>query len=121
MADLVAEMSADRMTLTVRRRLPQGVHIATYHRRRDAGPFTDADVENILGSPAPAQMQPGQHNSTRRLATRYGTLWIHVMTGAPTWWLPRLRREKDGTTVAGWLRLALGVRAERLRQEASGD
>jgi hypothetical protein len=35
------------------------------------------------------------------------------MTGPPTWWLPKLRLEKDGTVMAGWLRLAVAVKLDR--------
>ena len=58
-------------------------------------------------------MQPGQRNRTRRTQTRFGVLWTHVMTGPPTWWRPRLRREKDGTVMVGWLRLAVAAKLER--------
>jgi hypothetical protein len=56
--------------------------------------------------------QPGQRNISRRAVTRAGTLWTHVMLGPPTWWLPRFRHEKDGTVMAGWLRLAVAVKFE---------
>jgi hypothetical protein len=61
-------------------------------------------------------MQAGQRNITRRAVTRFGTLWTHIMFGPPTWWLPRLRRERDGTVMAGWLRAAAAVRFERPQQ-----
>ena len=35
------------------------------------------------------------------------------MSGPPTWWRPKLRREKDGTVMAGWLRLAVAVKLHR--------
>jgi hypothetical protein len=111
----VYALTPDRMTLTVRQRVPGGVKVLTVHRRPDAGPFTDADVMTALRlNPDSSQMRPGQRNITRRTDTRFGTLWTHVMTGPPTWWLPRLKREKDGTVMAGWLRLAVAVRLERL-------
>jgi len=104
-------LSDDGMTLVIRQQVPGGV----YHRDPQAGPFTDADVTLTLGLTPGAgrQMEPGQHNRSRRTVTRFGTAWTHVMTGPPTWWLPRLKREKDGTLMAGWLRLAVAVKLDR--------
>lgn len=104
-------LSADRRTLVISRHTQAGVQTATFRRRDGAGPFTDNDVARALASiPAPgAGAMPGQRNITRRAVTRYGTLWTHVMHGPPTWWLPRLERKKDGTVMAGWLRLAVAV------------
>ena len=108
-------LSGDGMTLVVRRRVPGGVRTATYHREPAAGPFTDADVALALSlTPAAGRrMEPGQHNRTRRAVTRFGTVWTHVMTGPPTWRLPKVRREADGTVMAGWLRLAVAVKFDR--------
>jgi hypothetical protein len=107
-------LSPDRMTLVVRRRVPGGIRTVTLHRQHGAGPFTDSDVAAALGKvPAGRQMQPGQRNTTRRTVTRFGTVWTHVMTGPPTWWLPRIKREKDGTVMAGWLRLAAAIKISR--------
>ena len=85
------------------------------HSGEQAGPFTDADVEYALSSlpAASATMEPGQRNRSRRFATRFGTLYTHVMTGPPTWWLPRVKRDKDGALMAGWLRLAVAVKLAR--------
>ena len=108
-------LSEDRRTLVIKRRTPAGTLTATYNRGHDAGPFTDADVDYVLSrqSAATRTMQPGQRNITRRAVTRYGTLWAHVMLGPPTWWVPRARREKDGTIMAGWLRFAVAVKFDR--------
>jgi hypothetical protein len=108
-------LSDDEMTLVIRRRVPGGVQNVTLHRQDGAGPFTAADVAFAL-SEAPRsghRMQPGQRNRTRRVVTRFGTVWTHVMTGPPTWRLPRLKRERDGTVMAGWLRLAVAVKVDR--------
>ena len=112
-------LSDDGMALVIRQRVPGGVRTATYRRQPEAGPFTDADVALALELTPGAgrRMEPGQHNRTRRAVTRFGTVWTHVMTGPPTWWLPKLRREQDGTVMAGWFRLAVAVRLDR--QEAS--
>ena len=108
-------LSADRMILVIKRRVQGGVQTSTYHREPGAGPFTDADVARALSATpvATRTMQPGQRNNTRRIPTRLGTVWLHVMHGPPTWWKPKCRRERDGTVMAGWLRLAVAVKLER--------
>ena len=115
MADLAYALTPDRMTLVIKRRTPAGILTSTTTRDRQAGPFTDADVELALSLvPAASRtMEPGQRNRTRRLKTRFGTLYAHLMFGPPTWWLPKLRRDPDGTVMAGWLRLAVAVHFDR--------
>jgi hypothetical protein len=113
--DVAYALSKDRLTLVIKRRTPAGILTSTFSRDGRTGPFTDADVENALSSvPAASRtMEPGQRNRARRFVTRSGTLYTHVMTGPPTWWLPRLKREKGGALVAGWLRLAVAVKLAR--------
>jgi hypothetical protein len=109
-------LSDDGMTLAIRRRIPGGTQNVTLRRQDGAGPFTAADIAFALSETPRAahRMQPGQRNTTRRVVTRFGTVWIHVMTGPPTWRLPRLRRERDGTLMAGWLRLAVAMKVDRV-------
>jgi hypothetical protein len=117
-AEPVYALTPDRMTLVIRQRVPGGVRTATYHREPQAGPFTDADIATALRL-TPGAMGgwvPGQRNNSRRTQTKFGTLWTHVMHGPPTWWLPKLKREPDGTLMAGWLRLAVAVRLDRRRE-----
>lgn len=110
-------LSEDRMTLVITRRAVGGTHHVTLRRQPGAGPFTDADVAAALGQvPGPGKMQPGQRNSTRRIETRFGTVWTHLMLGPPTWRLPKLRREQDGTIMAGWLRAAVAVKLDGHRR-----
>jgi hypothetical protein len=113
--DTAYALSKDRLTLVIKRRTPAGILTSTFSRDAQAGPFTDTDVEYAVSSlPAASQtLQPGQRNRTRRLVTRFGTLYAHVMTGPPTWRLPRVRRDKDGALMAGWLRLAVAVKLAR--------
>jgi len=115
-------LSDDRRTLVIKRRMPGGIQTVTLRRQDAAGPFTDEDVTAALSAtPAASRMQPGQQNTTRRAVTRYGTLWTHVMLGPPTWWLPRARRERDGTIMAGWLRFAMAVKFDRCKVIPVGD
>jgi hypothetical protein len=109
-AGCFAALSEDRRTLVIKRRLPGGVQTSTLRRRDDAGPFTEPDV--IRAVSLSAAMQPGQRNMTRRSVTRFGTVWTHLMLGPPTWRAPRVRRDGDGTLMAGWLRAAVAVKVE---------
>jgi hypothetical protein len=111
-AETAYALSKDRRTLTIKRRTPAGILTSTFSRAAQTPPFTDADVENALsGVPAASRtMQPGQRTRARRFVTRSGTLYVHVMTGPPTWWLPRVKRGKDGALMAGWLRGAVAVK-----------
>ena len=108
-------LSDDRCTLVIKRRMPGGIQTVTLQRQAGAGPFTDEDVTAALSATqhSATRMQQGQRNVTRRAVTRYGTLWAHVMLGPPTWWVPRLKHEKDGTLMAGWLRFAVAVKFDR--------
>lgn len=107
-------LTPDGMTLVIKSREPAGIRTVTLHREPGAGPFTEADVATALSQVIGGKnMQPGQHNTSRRTVTRFGTVWTHVMTGPPTWWVPRIKHEKDGTVMAGWLRLAVAVKIGR--------
>lgn len=115
MSDLFYALTADRMTLVIKRRAPGGILTSTFNRDEQAGPFTDADVQKALDAlPAASRtMEPGQRNRTSRTVTRFGTLYTSLMLGPPTWWLPKLRRERDGTVMVGWLRLAAAIHLDR--------
>jgi hypothetical protein len=106
-----AELSADGLTLVIRRRVPGGVLVTTLQR---AEPFTaDAIALAVRDSGrAGRRMRPGQRNRTRRWAGRYGTVWGYLMLGPPTWRRPRFEVDADGTVMAGWLRVAAAVRFE---------
>lgn len=114
-------LSEDRRTLVIKRSLPGGVQTVTLRREDGAGPWTDDDVTKAVDAAARSaeRMQAGQRNITRRTITRYGTLWTHVMLGPPTWWIPKVKREKDGTLMAGWLRAAVAVKFSRAERRGS--
>jgi len=120
--DTVYALSEDRLTLVIKRRIPAGILTSTFSRDKQTGPFTDADVERALSAlPAASRtMEPGQRNRSRRFITRYGTLYTYVMTGPPTWWLPRCKREKNGAVMAGWFRLAVAVKLAVSESRNSG-
>lgn len=106
-------LSKDRRTLVVEYPVGAGILTATLTSRQLEG-FSDEDVKKAIEFfPLHRDVEIGQRYITRRKVTRFGILWTHVMIGPPTWWAPRLKREKDGTYLAGWLRLAVGVMFER--------
>jgi hypothetical protein len=107
----VFTLSPDGLVLVISRRVPGGILTTTLHR---AEPFTTAAIALALRDTTRAarRMQPGQRNHARRYDTPAGVIWVHVMLGPPTWWAPRLKREPDGTVMAGWLRAAVAVRLE---------
>lgn len=113
-AEAAYALTDDRMTLVVKRRAPGGILTITVHRQKDAGPFTDEDVTAAIRQISEdKQIKPGQRNATRRSETRFGIVWTDVCTGPPTWWLPRVKRKKDGALMVGWLRLAVTVKLDR--------
>jgi hypothetical protein len=114
-------LSADKYTMVIQRRTPAGIQTVTLHRQDGAGPFTEEDVTAALRWAPREGQQPGQRNITRRAVTGAGTLWTHVMLGPPTWWLPQVKREKDGTVMAGWLRLAVAAKFERAGDRPGED
>lgn len=111
---ITTKLNDDRTVLTIMRTVPGGVLTTTLYRDRNM-PFTDEEVDRAvaLSLDKGGTMMTGQRNKTRRTVTRFGTIWTHVMTGPPTWRKPRFRHEKDGTLMAGWLRLAVAVKFER--------
>ena len=111
-------LSEDRMTLVVKRRAPGGIR--DRHPATAEAPGRSPTRTWRLRSaeiPETRRMQPGQRNRTRRAETRFGTVWTRLMLGPPTWWLPKLRRKRDGTLMAGWIRLAVAVKLEAGREE----
>jgi hypothetical protein len=113
-AEPAVRLSADRRTLVIAHRTPAGVLTSTYRSQDNAG-FSDTAIALCVnGTPAAARglRLPGQRNTTRRVVTRFGTLWTHVMLGPPTWWAPRVKVEKGGTVMIGWLRVGVAAKAD---------
>lgn len=107
-------LSDDRRTLTIRIPDPDGTRTVTLGW---AEPATDDQVTAALAYPrllvASARPQPGQCNTTRRRELFGGTLWIHTMTGPPTWRWPRCYRSRDRALVVGWLQHGWAVKWKR--------
>jgi hypothetical protein len=104
-------LSPDRRTLVIRISEPEGVRTVTLGW---TDPATEQQVTDALALSYPRKlMLPGQCNTTRRVKVADGTLWVHSMTGPPTWRVPRCYRSKDGSLVVGWLRRGWALRWER--------
>lgn len=81
-------------------------------RSFEAGEFFLADVERLVGV-AKRTVEPGQKNTARRYHLRSDWwLYVHVNTGPPTWWLPRVKPERYGLMV-GWIRGLVAVLVKR--------
>ncbi len=108
-----AVLSADRRELTILTQTPAGVSRAVFGRADGDEPFTEADVQRALAeAPTGRTMIPGQRNTTRRWVTPLGSIYGHLMTGPPTWWLPKVEIRRGGLMV-GWLRAAVAVGVKR--------
>lgn len=105
------ELSADRRTLTMRRITPDGIQETTLGK---ADPITPDELATLLAAEIPHDLRPGQRNTHRRIRLPgNNTLFLSVMLGPPTWWLPKAAREDDGAVMVGWLRLAVAVHVKR--------
>lgn len=81
----------------------QGEHRATLRSQRPDG-FTDNELLNARTIGLNAGMVAGQVNR----AWRRGPLMVHVNTGPPAWWYPRIRIGRSKVMV-GWLRALVAV------------
>jgi hypothetical protein len=97
-------LSDDGMELTISS--PSGQRATLRSARTDG--FTPTDLENARTFPLNSNMVPGQVNQARRFRLGRRAVYVHVNTGPPTWWLPRLEI-KRGKLMIGWLRVLLAV------------
>lgn len=108
-------LSADRLTLTIRTTTTAGTNTITFGRPPHQ-PWTDADVTlaiRMTDEAGIARLQPGQENTSRRLPLGRGWwLYVHLMTGPPTWWYPRVD-PRGGALMVGWLRAGVAVSVRR--------
>jgi hypothetical protein len=65
--------------------------VVVMHSQRPGG-FTDADVDAALR--ARRNTVAGQVNRTLRATFAGRDVWLHINTGPPTWWRPRI--------ITGW-------------------
>lgn len=95
----------------------KGVLTCTTYRNE---PWTAADAVRSydFALHRARKMVVGERTSTRRIALPRGwRIFVHVNTGPPTWWRPRLEFHREvwtRTVMVGWLRglIAIGVGRE---------
>lgn len=106
-------LSEDGLQLTVDVVQADGrLRSLTVTRSPNVGPFTPADVEKVVAAALEAdRIMPGEKRTTRRLNDR---VMVHVATGPPTWWIPRVEITRRSVMVV-WLR---GLVAISLRDRA---
>ncbi|MDO2394783.1 hypothetical protein QRB38_13280 [Mycobacterium avium subsp. hominissuis] len=107
-------VSDDRRELTIESE--QG-HRAVYRSARPDG-FTEADLVAAHAVAFSARIS-GQVNRSRQLRVGPWVVDMHVNTGPPTWWRPRMEIGAD-RVLAGWLRMLVAVVWERSQPSASG-
>lgn len=100
-------LSEDGLELTVRVVQPDGrVRQMVVTRAADVGPFDEESIAKVVATASACdRIQPGETRTTRRLTRR---LLLHVATGPPTWWLPKLEVTRRSVMV-GWLRGLVAV------------
>lgn len=90
-------LSSDRMEMTI----TDGDVTANLHSARLDG-FTTAEVDKAREMPLNQRLQPGQVNEAWRFNLFGRKMYIHINTGPPVWWLPRLRIRRREVMI-GWL------------------
>lgn len=108
------EVSDDGRTLTIEFVSPNhGAGTLVARREDDAPDWTPPDIDKAIKYllHADRTMLAGEKRRIRRYPLPGGyTLWVHVNTGPPTWWAPRVFRTSDGALVTGWLRALIAVK-----------
>lgn len=89
---------------------PAGVR-TTLHSARPAG-FTAAELHAARATENPATLLPGQINRVRRWRLGTRSVYLHINTGPPTWWRPRVQ-VTGGQVMLGWLHALIAVAITR--------
>lgn len=100
-------LSPDRKTMTIRR---SSGHQSTLHSELPNG-FTAEQVRMARNSHASSR-QTGQTDRTFRHRLGRRELYIHINTGPPTWWRPRITlptRGNERELSIGWLRILIAA------------
>lgn len=107
-------LSDDCLTLTV----VLDEYTATYGRSEEEGPFTAKDIAYVIERTPQilARQREGGFSSGRKFVKRHRLprgwqVWVHVNTGPPTWWFPRVSLRKG--IMVGWLRGLVAVHIDR--------
>lgn len=93
-----------------------GTRTVTLTREPAAGPFTDEGLDRLveISSRLPS-LADGERRRVHRTPPIAGhRLYVHINTGPPTWWVPRVQ-VKERSVMVGWLRglVAVKVAPER--------
>jgi hypothetical protein len=80
---------------------------ATLRSARPGG-FSAEDIENARSFKLNSRMVDGQVNRARRLSVLGRVFYLHVNTGPPTWWWPRIELGRSKFMV-GWFRLLIAL------------
>lgn len=99
-------LSTDSRTMTAT--APDG-EVATFRSAQREG-FSPAQVQ--LAHAGTPRSRVGQKARIWRWQFRGRELWVHVNTGPPTWWVPRLSATAttiEASMLAGWLQVAVAV------------
>lgn len=98
-----------------------GEYTATYGRTPEQEPFSDSDIEYVRAATIETVTKHRESGFTtgRKSVNRVRLpggwqVWVHVNTGPPTWWLPRVSLRRR--FMVGWLRGLVAVRVDRREQ-----
>lgn len=87
--------------------------------RRPEG-FRPEDLWNAQEFAPAETMKPGQRTVTRRIVVGPFAVYLHLLTGPPTWPLPLMSMKRpDGRCrlLVGWLRCAVAVSVSRKEED----
>lgn len=104
----VVDVSMDRRHMVITGPLGQRSELRS---RRPEG-FTQEDIDRALTYRFSATMVRGQVNRAWRHEVAGWAIYLHVGTGPPTWWLPRVKLGV-GEAMIGWLRAMTAIKVTR--------
>jgi hypothetical protein len=96
-------VSEDGMELVIR----SGDRKASVRSARKGG-FTADHIEYARSFPFNSHLIPGQVDRARLFRIAGKPFFVHVNTGPPTWWYPRVEL-KRGKVMVGWFRLLVAL------------
>lgn len=100
-------LSHDRHTMKLR--WPNG-QTGTFESAREDG-FTQAEIVRAGTVTQPSTRIPGQKDRARVLRVGNWNVYVHVNTGPPTWWFPRVSLR--GGLMIGWYQALVAIGAGR--------
>ena len=112
MSRLIA-VSDDRLSITIGVPQPGGMQLVTEFTRPAGEPWTEKDIHDALAQVEQQvpRIAAGEKRWTRAFRWRGWIAFVHLNTGPPTWWLPKIGA-RDGLMI-GWLRVMVAVHIRR--------